>query len=84
MSENWQVFKPEELDTISFMCPNCKTVMVFPASGEVAGRQRNCPGCNKEIPGAGELLRLYAAFHREATKEQHQQIAVSLRTRVQE
>lgn len=64
MSETWQVFRLEELDTISFECPNCKSVVTFHAEGEIVGQaQRMCPGCNKEIPDAGSLLSTYRQLY---------------------
>jgi hypothetical protein len=63
MSETWHVFKLEELDTISFDCPNCKTQITFGAQGEIITQaQRMCPGCNKEVPDAGSLLSIYRQF----------------------
>ncbi|MGO9255332.1 MAG: hypothetical protein ACLQU1_03380 [Bryobacteraceae bacterium] len=63
MSETWYVFKLEELDTISFECPNCKSVITFAAEGEIVGLpERMCPACNKLIPDAGGLLTIYRQF----------------------
>ncbi|HLG97136.1 MAG TPA: hypothetical protein VKX49_12560 [Bryobacteraceae bacterium] len=66
MSETWQVFRLAELDSISFECPNCKTVVTFSGHGQIVTQaERNCPGCNKEIPGAGEILGLYWRFYQQ-------------------
>lgn len=63
VSESWQVFKIDELDSIVFTCPECGTQSVFVMSGDPAGKtERHCPGCNKTIPRAGEILYLYRAL----------------------
>lgn len=83
MSENWLVFKLEELDTIAFECPNCKTRVLFSAKGDGIGDlARTCPGCNKEIPGAGSLLNRYRNLYREGTSENGLKTEVTLRARV--
>ena len=81
MSENWQVFAPEEIKTISFECPECHTLVLFHGDSSLAiGNQKCCPGCNKEIPGAVAILSAYKKFYQEATRE-GQKVSVMLRAK---
>ncbi len=78
MSENWQVFKVSELNSIAFECPHCKTTIAFTADNEIiCQQQRMCPGCNREVPGVGIVLDLYRRLQREA-----QRVPVVLRARI--
>lgn len=66
MSETWQVYSLEELDTITFECPRCKTSVTFSVKEEIVTRsraERMCAGCNNEIPDAGTLLNLYRTLY---------------------
>jgi hypothetical protein len=67
MSESWQTFRIEELDTIVFACPQCKTEITFKAGADILSRQeRPCPGCNREMPDVGLLLSMYRQFYERA------------------
>ena len=81
MSENWQLFAPEEIEAIGFECPECHTLLMFRGDGSfVIGSQKCCPGCNKEMPGAVAILSAYRKFYQEATRE-GQTVAVTLRAK---
>ncbi|MEO8051012.1 MAG: hypothetical protein ABI833_11400 [Acidobacteriota bacterium] len=69
MSETWQVFRIEELDTISFECPTCHTDVSFKATNGIANQDdRLCPGCNKTIPDAGRILSAFHKFFQESAR----------------
>jgi hypothetical protein len=81
MSENWQIFTPQEIKTISFECPECHTLVMFHGdSGVAIGNEKFCPGCNKEIPNAVAILSAYRKFYQEATRE-GQKAPVTLRAK---
>ena len=82
MSETWHIFGLDELDSISFECPGCHTKSVFGESDALGQTERQCPGCNKPIPRAGEILHLYRSLLN-ATKSaaEHEHLTVKIRAK---
>jgi hypothetical protein len=83
VSETWSVFRFEELDAIVFECPECRTESVFRTGGDPAGEtERHCPGCNRRIPRAGEILRLYRQLYAAiGSAIEHEKVTITLRAK---
>jgi hypothetical protein len=60
MSENYEAFAIADLDTITFVCPACKTEVMFPLSTPTTfGAPCACPTCREVYPDEGILFAAY-------------------------
>jgi hypothetical protein len=68
LSERFDAFAVEELQTITCRCPKCGNLITFSMlTDEKYGLPKGCPTCNELLEALTAALKEYRQFYRTAT-----------------